>query len=42
MVVPTRLALGHRWGGLVAFGQRVCQRSTRDKKVDTRALQRAG
>jgi hypothetical protein len=42
MVVPTRLALRHRCGSLVVFGGRVCRRSTRDKKVDTRPLQRAG
>jgi hypothetical protein len=42
MVVPTRLALRHRCGSLVVFGQRVCKRSTPDKKVDTRPLRRAG
>jgi hypothetical protein len=36
MVVQARLALRHRCGGLVAFGQRVCRRSTRDKKLGTR------
>ena len=42
MVVPTRLALRHRCGSLVVFGQRGCKRSTRDKKVDTCPVQRAG